>query len=125
MSMINRLQKIAQSIQILRLPAIALGLVCLIWTVVILLASDGRDDDRFLIPNFVGALWAMTAHAFIVTFRSVPDKANDTMMFFTKLKHYFLRTWYWLISVAFLATTVAAIMVTNSMISIWLRDYGG
>ncbi len=67
----------------------------------------------------------MSAHAFIVTFRSVPDKANDTMMFFTKLKHNFLRTWYWLISVAFLATTVAAIMVTNSMISIWLRDYGG
>ncbi len=67
----------------------------------------------------------MSVHAFIVTFRSVPDKANDTMKFFTKLKHNLLRTWYWLISVAFLATTVAAIMVTNSMISIWLRDYGG
>ncbi len=121
--MIDKLQRISQTIQFLRLPAIAVGMFCLATTVVIILNTNSTDGDRFLIPSFVGLLWAMSTYTFIVTFRSVPKKADNSLSFFGKLKRHLHRGWYWVISMVFLGTTVTAIYFTNSMISIWLRDY--
>jgi hypothetical protein len=121
--MIDKLQRISQAIQFLRLPAIAAGLFCLATTVVIILSSNSTDEDRFLIPSFVGVLWAMSTYTFIVTFRSLPEKAGSNLSMFGKLKRHLHRGWYWVLSMVFLGTTVAAIYVTNSMVSIWLRDF--
>jgi hypothetical protein len=121
--MIDKLQRISQTIQFLRLPAIAVGMFCLATTVVIILNTNSTDGDRFLIPSFVGLLWAMSTYTFIVTFRSVPEKAGNSLSLFRKLKRHLHRGWYWVISMAFLGTTITAIYFTNSMISIWLRDY--
>ena len=122
--MIDKFQRIANFIQPMRLPAIAVGLFCIATTTVILLDSNSHDGDRYLAPSFVGFLWAMSTYTFIVTFRSVPEKASKTMRFFSKLKRNLYRGWYWFISMVFLGTTVAAIYLTNSLVSIWLRDYG-
>ncbi len=121
--MIDKLQRISHTIQFLRLPAIAVGMFCLATTVVIILNTNSTDGDRFLIPSFVGLLWAMSTYTFIVTFRSVPEKAGNSLSLFSKLKRHLHRGWYWVISMVFLGTTVTAIYFTNSMISIWLRDY--
>jgi len=121
--MIDKLQRISQTIHFLRLPAIAVGLFCLATIVVIILNTNSTDGDRFLIPSFVGVLWAMSTYTFIVTFRSVPEKADNSLSMFGKLKRHLHRGWYWVLSTVFLSTTVAAIYFTNSMISIWLRDY--
>ena len=121
--MIDKLQEFSGNIQHLRLPAIAVGFFCLITTIVIILDSDSNFGDRFLIPSFVGVVWAMSIYTFIVTFQSVPEKANNSLSIFGKLKRHLHRSWYWIISVVFLGTTLAAIYFTNSVISIWLRDY--
>ncbi len=123
--MIDKLQRIAQTVQFLRLPVIAVGLFCLATMTVIILNSYSPDGNRFLVPSFVGVLWAMSAYAFIVTFRSVPEKAGETLRFFSKLRRNLYRAWYWFISVVFLSTTAAAMYLTNSLVSMWLRDYGG
>ena len=123
--MINKLQRIAQAIQILRLPSISVGLISLASIVVIIFISESHEGDRFIIPSLVGLLWAMSTYSFIVTFRSVPEKASKKMRFFRKLKHNINRGWYWFISVVFLGATVAVILVTYRMVSIWLRDYNG
>ena len=121
--MIDKLQRISQAIQFLRLPAIAVVFFCLATTILIILNTNSNDGDKFLIPNFVGVLWAMSTYSIIVTFRSVPQKSNNRLRMFGKLKRHIHRGWYWVISMVFLSTTVAAIYFTNSMISIWLRDY--
>ena len=121
--MIDKLQKIAQAIQFLRLPVIAVGFFCLATTILIVINAISNDGDKFLIPSFVGVLWAMSTYTFIVTFRSVPEKADNSLSWYGKLKRHLHRGWYWLISTVFLASTVAAIFFTKSMISIWLRDY--
>ena len=123
--MINKLQGIAQAIQILRLPSIAVGLISLALMVVIMFTSKSPESYRFLIPSVVGLLWAISTYSFIVTFRSVPEKANKSSKFFSKLKRNINRGWYWFIGVVFLGTTVAVMFVTYRMVSIWLRDYGG
>ena len=121
--MIDKLQGFAQTIQILRLPSIAVGLISLASMVVIMFISKSPESDRFLIPSIVGLLWAISTYSFIVTFRSVPEKANKSLKFFSKLKRIINRGWYWFIGVVFLGTTVVAILVTYRMVSIWLRDY--
>ncbi len=123
--MIDKFQRIAQAIQFLRLPSIAVGLISLASIVVIIITSKSHAGDRFLIPSFVGLLWAMSTYSFIVTFRSVPEKASKTMRFFRKLKRNIYRGWYWFISIVFLGTTVCVIFVTYRVVSIWVRDYGG
>ena len=121
--MIDKLQKIALAIQFLRLPVIAVGFFCLATTILIIINAISNDGDKFLIPSFVGVLWAMSTYTFIVIFRSVPEKADNSLSGFGKLKRHLHRGWYWLISTVFLGSTVAAIFFTKSMISIWLRDY--
>ena len=121
--MIDKLQRISRSIQFLRLPAIAVGLICLATAILVILSSNSSDGDRFLIPSVVGVLWAMSTYTFIVTFRSVPERADNSLSIFGKFGRYVQRGWYWAISVIFIGTTVTAIYFTNSMLSIWLRDY--
>lgn len=122
--MIDKLQRIAQAIQFLRLPSVAVGLICLASIVLVVLTSESHDGDRFLIPSFVGVLWAMSIYSFIGTFRSVPEKADETLSFFSKLKRNISRGWYWFIGAIFLGVTVAAMYVTRLMVLIWLGDYG-
>ncbi len=123
--MIDKLQRIAQSIAFLRTPTIVVGLLCLASIVMIAFTSMSHEGDRFLIPSFIGLLWAMSTYAFIITFRLVPEKANKTLSFFSKLKRNIYRGWYWFIGVVFLSTTMVVISVIFRMVSIWLKDYGG
>ncbi|MFK7911402.1 MAG: hypothetical protein AB8F34_12500 [Akkermansiaceae bacterium] len=124
MSIIEKLQRIAQTIQILRLPAIAVGLISLASIVVIIITSESHEGDRFLIPSFVGLLWAMSTYSFIVVFRSVPEKASKTLSLFSKLKRTINRGLHLLIGVVFIGTTVFALIVTYKLISIWMKDLG-
>jgi len=123
--MIDKLQRFAQAIQMFRRPSMAVGLLSLASIVVIIFVSESHEEDRFLIPSFVGLIWAVSTYAFIVTFRSVPEKASETLRFFSRLKRNINRGWYWLISAVFLAATMAVILVTYRIVSIWLRDYSG
>ena len=123
--MIDKLQRIALAIQFLRFPSIAVGSLCVTAIVTIIFTSILRDGDRFLIPNFVCLLWAIDTYLFIEIFSSAPEKADTTLKLFSKLKRKFSRAWYWLVSVVFLGTTLAAISITSRMVSIWLRDFGG
>ena len=116
--MIDKLQRIAQAIQILRLPSIAVGLISLASMVMIMFISNSHESDRFLIPSIVGLLWAISTYSFIVTFRSVPEKANKSLKFFSKLKRIINRGWYWFIGLVFLGTTMAVMFVTYRMVSI-------
>jgi len=123
--MIDDLKRMAQAIQVLRLPSLMVGLISLasLVTAVLLFASD--QGDRYIIPSMVGLLWGIGTYSFIVTFRAVPDKRHASSRFFGKLKHTITRLWYGLISLIFLGATVAILVVTIRMVLIWLRDHGG
>ena len=123
--MLDKLQRIAQAIQFFRLPSLGIGFICLGSLVAIIFTSTSQEGDRFLLPSFVGLIWGMSTHSFIVTFRSVPEKASSTLGSFGKLRRNIVRGWYWCISVVFLGATAGAIFVTYRMVSFWVRDYSG
>ena len=123
--MLDKLQRIAQAIRIFRLPSIVVGFISLASLVVVIFTSVFPDDDRFLIPSFVGFLWGWSTYLFIVTFRSVPEKASTTVGLISRFSRNIVRGWYWCLSIVFVGATVAAIFVTYRMVSFWLRDYSG
>ena len=120
--MIDRFQKIAQSMRILLLPLMLVGSICLVSVAVILMGARSEELERFLTPSLVGFVWAATTYSFIATFRIIPEKADESQGFAGKLRRRISRGWYWFIAVVFLGTTVAALVLTSRLMSIWLTD---
>lgn len=123
--MIDRLQRIAQRLQILRLPSLVVGALSLVAIAAILLLSASREHDRFVIPSLVALLWSISTYSFVVTFRAVPQRADRTLKGFGRLLRAFARAWFWFVGVAFLGATLAVVVVTLRMTSLWLKAYGG
>ncbi len=123
--MIDRFQRIAHRIRLLRLPAVVLGVTCVVAMFTILLFTRSKEWDHWFIPSFVGLLWSVSTYSFIVTFQEIPAQADASLRFFAKLKRRFARGWYWFIGLAFLGTSLAILFFTYKMASIWLKQYGG
>lgn len=121
--MIDKFRRIAQRVESLRLPAIVIGLSCFTSMVVILVASDSHENDRMLMPSFVGLLWAISLYTFIESFRSVPEKPAENQGLLRGFRHGIRRGWYWIKGVIFLAATAVALAATSRMVSVWLSEY--
>ena len=102
--MIDRLQRIARRVRLLRRPAIALAIASAVAMVAIPLFSHSKGWDQWFIPSFVALLWGLSTASFITTFHTVPA-ADGSLRFFARLKRRFARAWYWFIGMAFLVTS--------------------
>jgi len=122
--MIDKLKKIADTVQFLRLPSVALGLMSLIAITTIIFGSNSKEGDFFAIPSVVGLVWSMTTYSFLVCFRTVPEKSDQSWSFIKRMKRRILRVGYWIMGVLFIVSTIGAIFVSFRMINIWVRDYG-
>ena len=122
--MLDKLQRIAAAVSFLRVPSIIVGAACLISILVLLAASESREQDRWLMPGFVGLLWSLCAFTFIETFRHVPPKADARSGVYGRLARGLRRAGYWMTSVMLLVATVLAIILTSRLIAIWLSEYG-
>lgn len=121
--MIDRLRRIALAVQYLRLPSIILGGVCLISVIVLLLTSQSRAEDRWLMPSLVGLLWALSVFSFIETFRGVPAMPDASQGIYDRLVLRLKRAGYWIMGAVFLAAMIVAIAFTTRLLSIWLSEY--
>ncbi len=122
--MIDALKRMAQAIQVLRLPSLMLGLIGLASLLAAVLLFTSDQGDRYIIPSIIGMLWGMATYVFIVTFREIPNKPNTSLSRLGKLKHAIARVWYGLVSLIFIGATVAILGATIRMMLIWLRDHG-
>jgi hypothetical protein len=123
--MIDKLKEIAEALHFLRIPSVVLGLVSLVAMMTIVVSSKSHDEDFYLIPSLVGVLWSITTYSFLVAFRTVPSKADQSWKFIRRLKRNVIRGGYWLLGVIVIGTTIGALFVSYRIIAIWARDYGG
>lgn len=121
--MIDKFQRIAQSMRILLLPSILVGSICFGSMAIILMGARLEEFERFLAPSLVGFVWAATTYSFVVTFCIIPEKAEKSQRLIVKLKRSISRGWYWVIAIVFLGTTTAALILTGRLMSIWLKGY--
>jgi len=119
--MIDKFQRVAESIQFLRIPAIVLGILCLGIIAVVLLGLGSGAINQILVPSLIGLIWALATYSFVVTFEKIPAPADQSFGFLAKIKRKLSRAWYWLVAVAFVGTTVFALILSGRLLSIWLR----
>jgi len=120
-SWVDKLHRTAQAVGFLRLPFVVAGLACLAFIVASLFFSEFHAAERFMIPAFIGLLWAVSAYSFIETFRSVPEKAKDGLSLLARIGRRIHRAWYGFISAVFFAATAASLWISYRMLSAWLR----
>lgn len=123
--MIDKFQKIAQTIQVLRWPALFLGLISLALLFAVIFLFDARDGDPWMIPGIVGLLWSLCTYAFITTFDSVPPKADVSMGLSGKVIRAINRGWYWFVGLLFTLATLTVFYFTLRMVLLWIGEYGG
>ncbi len=122
--MIDKFKKIADAVQFLRLSSVALGLFCVIAITTIIFGSRSQEGDYFAIPSFVGMVWSLNTYSFLVYFRTVPVKSDQSWNFIRRMKLKILRAGYLIMGVFFIVTTIGAIFVSSRMIYIWSLDFG-
>ncbi len=122
--MIDRFAKVANTLQILRLPSVIAGVLSSAAMLTVIITSKTHESDFYLIPSSVGLLWSIATYSFLVNFQSVPNKAESSWSLFERIKRNAIRAWYWLIAVLFVVTTIAVMAISYRMIAVWLRDYG-
>ena len=124
MNLLDKLHRFAYGIQILRIPSLVFALICFVSIAVVAFTSGSSEKDQFLLPSVVGLLWAISAYAFITTFRFVPEKSNKSWRIIARLKRNIHRVWCWIISIAFLGITAMTVFLTSRMAMIWLKEFG-
>ncbi len=122
--MIDKLSRLSKSIQFLRLPAIGISLLCLISAIYIIFTSRSMEEDIYFVPSLIGLIWSISTLSFLLTFHSVPEKADSSFTFFRRIGRSIRRGWYWFLGFAFITISIAAIITSYRIISIWLREYG-
>ena len=86
-------------------------------------AADG-SGELMVIPSIVGFLWALSVYSFIASFQHVPVKADSQDSFLAKLKAAFRRAPYWVLAFLALTSSVAILVLSYRLFSVWLHDFG-
>ncbi len=121
--MLERLQKFAlflRPVQPLAVTGLILFAAIFAWNTI----APVESGDQFVIPSIVGFLWALSAYSFIASFQYVPVKANSQASFLAKLKAAFRRAPYWALAVLALTSSVAVLILSIRLFSVWLNDFG-
>lgn len=122
--MIDRLRTTARTIAGLAVPSLVLAGAFFAYAVYIVFTSTSHAEDRHLFPSILACLWALSLYGFIETFQYVPQALTDSPGWFRRVKRRLSRLWYWLIAMAFLATSAAILVLTLRTLSVWFAEYG-
>lgn len=123
--MIDRFQALASKVQRLQPVAIGIGIACLAAAAYFALSPPAPESERFLLPAIIGFLWSVSATSFISIFRSVPEKADASATRWQRIRLGAWRGWYWLMALLFFGTTLAVVVVSQKLLSVWAKDYAG
>ena len=122
--MIDRLSRIAESLRVVRTPSLIVALACFATIVFLLLVADSPELDRFLMPTFIGLLWAIGLYSFVEAFRGVPETGDSAQGILHRLGRSIRRGGYWVLSMLFVGATLLALYLTVRLLSIWLGENG-
>jgi len=123
--MIHALATLAQRMR----PWLPILMAALLLTVAafcyLLVAQPVTVQQRYLVPLMVAFLWLLSCLTLILNFAGVrPQRISGGWLH--RLGGRLQRLWHWLVALAFLVTTVAAVVLSLRMSLVWLRtDAGG
>ena len=121
--MIETLESISKKLRWTKPLVLIIGLICFILFFAAIFELKGLNSDIYLIPSVLGVAWAALFFFLLSTFPYVPAKPNKDEKYFAKLKIRVKRVLYHLLSVIFIVLTIAVIIVSFKLLSIWHTDF--
>lgn len=99
--MLNHLERLAQRLAFLKIPALLLAAAGLLHFVLTL-----------QLPGILLVFWALLLYSFLNLFQHLPAAAQPNQGFFERLKMRVHRSGYWLLLIVFVFLTLAILMMT-------------
>ena len=97
------------------------GLAALGLSAWVALVSADNAEQTLLIPAVLAFGWCFLGLSFLNLFRSVPARLGpETKGFLQRLARQMHRGFLWLIAVAFIALTLALLLLSYKLLSTWL-----
>ena len=116
--MIDKLAVVARFMSPAKQLFAVMSVVSLGFFVYYLVFSKTSAEGVF-IPPIVFFIWSYSAWAYINMFVGVPI-LGDNLGFFKRLKVRFMRSFYWVVSLLFILSSLGVIFVTNKIVHVWL-----
>ena len=121
--MIETLSKISKKLYWTQPIIMLIGVGSLSFFIYTVFSSGTTENDAYLIPSVLGFIWSLLYLLLVSAFPYVPEKPDQSIKFFKRIKIKFKRGIYYLIGIVFVVTTLSAIVLSFRLINIWLTDY--
>jgi hypothetical protein len=120
--MLETLSLISSKVHWLRPIVVFIGLTCLAIFCSSLFNIGYYIEEVYLIPSLAGFIWSLLLFIMLNTFVNLPIKSNKKVTFFSKIKYWFVRLGYRILTVIFLLMTVAGLILSFRLFIVWFAN---
>ncbi|MEM7283201.1 MAG: hypothetical protein AAF438_16415 [Pseudomonadota bacterium] len=117
--MLLLMQRFARRLRPLKNVFLILILLSFIAFAMNVLAVEPLGEDKFLIPILVGLLWSLFLYSFIGLFQEIPGPSKEKLGFFGRIKVKIKLGLYWLLGCVSILISIAVLVVSFRLISVW------
>lgn len=120
--MLERFQRVAYAIAIIRSPALIFAGLSGLFIVSALLLPTIQMMQYWLMPAIILLLWSLSLYSFVSIFSDVPAAASTEMAMATRLKRTLKRGLYWLYLIVFIGLFLSTTGFSLRLIGIWFNE---
>jgi hypothetical protein len=120
--MLETLSSISSKVHWLRPMVVFIGLACLALFFSSLFNIGYYIEEVYLIPSLAGFIWSLLLFIMLNAFINIPIKSDKKVTFFSNIKYWFVRLGYRILTVIFLLMTVAGLILSFRLFSVWLAN---
>ena len=120
--MLETLSLISSKFRCLRPIVSVVGLGCLGLFCCSLFNIGHFVEEEYLIPSLAGFIWSVLFFILLNAFVNIPIKSDKKVAFFAKIKNWFVRLGFRILSVIFLLMTIAGLVLSFRLFSIWFAN---
>jgi hypothetical protein len=120
--MLETLSLIFSKVSWLKPLVLMLGLACLVIFCSSLFNIGYYIEEVYLIPSLAGFIWSLLLFMMLSIFGNIPIRSDKKLRFFTKIKYWFVRLGYKILTVTFLLMTGAGLILSFRLFSVWIAN---
>jgi hypothetical protein len=101
---------------------VIIGLACLVIFCSSLFNIGYYIEEVYLIPSLLGFIWSLLLFIMLTAVVNIPIRSDNKVTFFTKIKYWFVRLGYRVLTVIFVLMTVAGLTLSFRLFSVWFAN---
>ena len=120
--MLETLSSMTSKVPWLKPIVVMIGLTCFAIFCSSLFNLGHFIEEVYLIPSLAGFIWSLLLFIMLNTFVNIPIKSDHKVGFLSKIKYWFVRLGYSILTVLFLLLTVAGLILSFRLFNVWFAS---